>query len=112
MAEGENLLQYKIMYREKLLELEHTNKEFREFQAMSKVLETELESELENVMVANVGLEREKVTLKEKVSKLNSELEIRNKEIDSKSKDLENASKSLQSKIKEIESCNLPEDPS
>ena len=104
MAEEENLLQYKIMYREKLLELEHTNKEFREFQAMSQVLETELESELENVMVAKIELEREKVNLKDKVSKLNSELEIKNKEIDSKSKDLENTSKILQSKLKEIES--------
>ena len=63
----EDLLQYKIMYSEKLVELDHVNKEFHEFQEMSKILESELESELETVMVAKIELERENSSLKEKL---------------------------------------------
>lgn len=52
-------------------ELFQLQQEFKEFQEMSKILEEELESELDSQTKANLDLIRENQQLKDKVEKIN-----------------------------------------
>lgn len=89
MEDPEDSLQLKILLKEKCVELDHVSKEFREFQNMSKLLEAELESELESAMVAKIEAERETSGLKDKNIKLSLELCHKIKELSTKTKELE-----------------------
>ena len=104
MEETSDFLNLKIQLKDRTLELEHITKEFRELQNMSKLVEAELESELETALLSKLDLEKEINSLNSTNSRLASENSKLSKELENKSKELESKYKELESKTKELES--------
>lgn len=63
---------YKSLLEFKEIELDSLRQEFDEYQETTRILESELESELEKLMTKNIELENENHELKQQISDLHS----------------------------------------